>query len=172
MFDLLDKPLHWIPVKWPSLKAPDDADNLSAPGENEVELRVEILNREEVIWRFPGMFGDERKPMGKPPSGCASKDEPEKWAPTPDEVETFLRVVQDWRKISAKGRRVELNPENARLLLQSPMFGPSFASAYLMAIGGQAEIREKNSPGSPDDGRAESEPSAEPSSAKTANGSE
>jgi hypothetical protein len=172
LFDLLDRPLHWIPVKWPALIAPKKEDDLSLPGEHEVELRVELLDREEAIWRFPAMFGEDRKPRGTPPEGCADPNDPQKWGPTPETLDSFKRIVHDWRKISAKGRRVEINDENISRLFASPMFEMGFMTAYLIALGGQAETREKNLQPSPDDGRGDTENEPTTSSSGTATVSE
>jgi hypothetical protein len=160
LFDLLDKPLHWISVKWPALLAPEDDSNLSQPGEHEVELRVELVDREEAIWRLPALFGEDDKPRGKPPEICASKDNPEEWGPSPTSFDTFKRVVHSWRKISAKGRKVEMTDDNIRLLLSAPMFEAAFAIAYVSALGGRTQVREGNSGGSASGGREEPEKSA------------
>lgn len=173
MFDLLDKPLHWVTIKWPSLVAPEKQDDLSEAGENEVELRVELLDRDEAGWRFPGLFGDDFEFENPPPTEYADKDDPSKWGPTPTGVESFLRIVKDWRKIKAAGKTVEFNEKNARLLLQSAMFPAAFSIQYVLALGGRGQEREKNSDGSPSVGRADENTEATPetNSRKTATAS-
>ncbi len=139
MFDLLDRPLHWIPVKWPILKPPVEEGDISTPGEAEVELQVEIVDRAEVMALFPNFFAD---------------DEVDKVKPDPErELEIFNRLVRDWRKIKSSGKVVEMNDANVKLLLSVPMFGAAFANAYLTAIGGSVAIREGNSDASGPDGR-------------------
>lgn len=148
MFDLLDRPLHWIPVKWPSLKPSGDGEGLSVSGENEVELKIEIVSREEAMRLFPAAF-----------------DMPVDEAPDPDrELNTFKRLVVDWRKISSGGKRVEMSDEHIRALLSVPMFGPAFAQSYILALGGVSEIREGNSDASPRGGRAADGAEAKPNS--------
>lgn len=169
MFDLLDRPLHWITVKWAALLPPEEEGGLSVPGHHEVELRVELLDRTEFAWRFaiiPEDFEDEIPPQ------CADPDDPTKWGPAPSTLDSFLRIVKDWRKISAAGKTVELNEANARILLASPGFVSGFGETYTRAMGGIAEIREKNSDGSPTDGRATAEPKTNGRSKKTASDSD
>jgi len=158
MFDLLDRPLHWIEVSWPALIAPEDENQLSEPGKHSVELRVEIIDRDEAQFLFPALFPEddekraelEEKFIGNEPYN----------GKRPDSLGTFKRVVKSWRKIKSNGRRVEMTDANINLLLSAPMFEASFATSYVLALGGRAEIREKNSPGSPSDGReaGESQP--------------
>ncbi|MBA3668430.1 MAG: hypothetical protein H0W65_12050 [Sphingomonas sp.] len=136
MFDLLDRPLHWITIKWPGLRQGENESELSQPADHEVELRVELLDREEVKRFFPAAF-----------------DLPDKDAP--GELEIFKRVVKEWRKVVSNGRPVTMNDENMGLLLKAPMFGAAFTERYLSALGGRVEIREKNSQGSPSNGRAD-----------------
>ncbi|MBA2718523.1 MAG: hypothetical protein H0U52_04640 [Chloroflexi bacterium] len=135
MFDLLDRPLHWITVKWPGLAQGENESELSQPAEHKVELRVELLDREEVQRYFPAAFD--------------LPDDP------PAELETFKRVVKEWRKVVSGGRAVPMNDENIAILLKAPMLGAAFTEAYLKAIGGRVEVREKNSQGSPSNGRAD-----------------
>lgn len=135
MFDLLDRPLHWITVKWPGLAQGEDESALSQRTDHEVELRVELLDREEVKTFFPAAF-----------------DLPDDGAP--GELEIFKRVTKEWRKVVAKGRPVTMDDANMALLLKAPMFGAAFTESYLKAMGGRVEIREKNSQGSPGIGPA------------------
>src|SRR5215213_11233961 len=134
MFDLLDRPLHWIPVRWKSLLTSTKKSGLSTAGEHEIELQVELVDRDEARKMFPVLFGDEET---EPPEG----------------FDVFKRVVKDWRKIKAGGKAVELSDENIRALLNVPCFEAGFAIAYVTALAGQAEVREGNSSGSPSGGR-------------------
>lgn len=163
MFDLLDRPLHWIAVSWPALVS-KNAAKLAEPGEHEVELRVELIDREEAIWRFPAFFDlgtlqDERRA------------EIEKRGPPPDSFDTFKRVASDWRKIQSNGQKVEMNDDNIRLLLAAPMFEAAFAVAYISALGGRAMVREGNSAASPSGGRGAKKRAATNSSPEIASGS-
>lgn len=135
MFDLVDRPLHWITVKWPGIAQGDDESADSVPTMHEVGLRVEILDRDEVQAVFPGAFGLETE--------------------APPEAESFKRIVKEWRKVVAKGRPVPMNDDNVALMLKVPMFASAFTAAYLSAMGGVVEIREGNSPASPPGGRAD-----------------
>lgn len=136
MFDLTDRPLHWIVVKWPGLSQDDTDDRLtSQPVEHAIELRVEIVDRAEAKDLFPAVFD-----IG---------------LPQPEEIVVFKRVVKDWRKVVSKGVPVKMTEANIRKLLEVPMFGASFTAAYISALGGRVEIREKNSGGSPSNGQAD-----------------
>lgn len=146
MFDILDRPLHWIPVKWPGLAQGDSEDALSKPTEHEIELRVELVDREEIQTLFPALFGKDTAP--------------------PTDMELFKRVVKGWRKIKANGRVPDFSDENIALLLKAPLFAPNFSTAYLDAMGGQTAIREGNSGGLPSGGQADA-----PNTATTTNSS-
>lgn len=135
MFDLTDRPLHWISVKWPGLAQDDDANLTSQPTEHEVELRVELVDREEAKDLFPAVFDlDDRQ--------------------QPEEMVVFKRIVKDWRKVVARGAVVKMTEANIGKMLRVPMFGAAFTNAYIAALGGRVEVREKNSNGSPSNGRA------------------
>ncbi len=135
MFDLTDRPLHWIPVKWPGLAQDADESLTSQPVEHEIELRVELLDKEEAKDFFPAVFDLADRPI-------------------PEEADVFKRVVKAWRKVASAGRPVPMTDENIAVLLRVPMFGAAFTGAYISALGGQVEVREKNLKGSPSSGRA------------------
>lgn len=165
MFDLLDRPLHWIGVKWPALVT-QKKDKRAEPGEHEIELRVQLIDREEVIWRFPSLFplDDVESEMRK---GVEAR------GPSPSAFDTFKSLVSDWRKLKADGRKPELNDANIKLLLAVPMFEAAFAIAYLSAVGGRVQAREGNSAASPSGGRGDTDQAApETSSSATANDSD
>jgi len=160
LFDILDRPLHWITVKWPGLSQQGGDENaLSVPVEHEVELRVELVDRDEVQDIFPKMFrGEDATVMD--PTVLAKADEliaadPSLARDSAIEIAAFLRITKGWRKIKAGGRVPEFNVENVRLLLKVPMFGPAFTGAYVAALGGKAAIREGNLSDSPANGPAD-----------------
>jgi len=129
MFDLLDRPLLWISVKWPGLK-PGGADGtgLAEAVENEIEVRVELKEADEL----ETIFADGR-------DGC----------------DVLREVVSDWRRIKSGGQPLPFTPENAKLLMQrQPAFFTAFHVAYLGAIMGRVETREGNSDALPADGQA------------------
>jgi hypothetical protein len=135
-FDILAAPLHWIPVRFPVLrKVEGDDEAVSVMAEEEIEVRVELVDRDEAAELFPKMFDKDQEPrLG--------------------EIALFLRLVKAWRKIKAGGNPFPLNEENVARLLKVPMFGASFANAYIGALGGRIAIREGNSDGLPSGGQA------------------
>lgn len=154
MFDLTDRPLHWITVKWPGLAQDEGGESLlSSPTEHEIELRVELVDRDVAKDLFPNVFDEDR--------------------PQPEEVTVFKRTVKDWRKIVSGGRPVKFTEANIKRLLEVPMFGAAYVAAYIQALGGRVEIREKNSQGSPSNGRAaDPEQTTKTPSQKTVDASE
>ena len=177
MFDLLDRPLHWILVKWPGLIPPKEDENaVSTPGFFEIDLRVDLLDREEAIWRFPALFGLDDEDPDADRSGNAWKSllaYREEHGPTPDLFESFKHIVHDWRGVNASGRRVKIDDDNIRKLLAAPMFEGAFKQAYILALGGMVEEREKNSEGSPKGGPEEDADGRQPTkgSSRSAKGS-
>lgn len=137
MFDLTERPLHWITVEWPGLSQDEaDADGLSVPTKHMVELRVELVDREELKDLFPAIFA--------PDENRASLEE----------VVIFKRVVKAWRKIVSGGVPVKFSEPNIKKLLSVPMFAGAFTGAYVTAVAGMVETREKNSQTPPSSGRA------------------
>jgi hypothetical protein len=129
-FDLLDRPLVWVPVRWPGLKpGPDDA--IGVPVEHEIEALVELLDIEEIQ---------------------ASVDD-QSLVTNADKAKAFLR---GWRKVVAKGVPVPFDDANLAKMFAVPGFRQGLETAYLRALVGKVETREGNSAGSPVDGRAES----------------
>jgi hypothetical protein len=149
MFDLVDRPLVWIPVKWEAV-APGPDDGLAVTVEVEVHILVELIDRKE----FKRLF--------------LSEDD----APESDIIE---RVVRNWRKVTERGAAVPYSPEKMAVLLEAPGFAKAFGDSYVAAMAGRGETREKNSESSPNNGRAEgtqseAQPTTTPSTA-SANGS-
>lgn len=131
MFDLVDRPRLWISVKWPGL-APGPDDGLAVEVEHEIEVEVDLVDREEIIALFPA----------------------EKTLSPDEEIATFKRLVSGWRKFKIAGQTAEFSDANIRKLLSVPMFSTGFELAYMKAWQGKGEAREKNSPRSPGNGRA------------------
>lgn len=131
-FDLLDRPLVWIPVTWPGLAPSDVEGEVAKVVEHRVDIQVEILPRDELERMFY-------------PKGDA---EPV------DDFDAFKRIAQGWRKLVAHGRPVEFTDDNIRLLLNVSGFPTALQTHYLKACAGKVETREGNSDASPSDGRA------------------
>lgn len=145
MFDIADKALVWIPVRWPGLKA--NEDELAEPVENEIDVLAEIVDRDKLRVIFPG---GEDPNEGDP----AAQREAEK--------EKFLALVHDWRKLKNGGSPLPFTPDNVDKLLAVPMFATGFERSYIAAWTGQVEYREKNSESSSSGGRAEKLAGAKP----------
>jgi len=134
MFDVLDRPLLWIPVRWPGLK-PSGPDGLGVAEavENEIEILVELKDADGV------------KLLTDP-------DEEE--AKTP-KIDAFMSFATDWRKIKSGGTPLPFSRENADLLIKRQLpFFDAFRLAYINAMLGRVETREGNSDASPQDGPA------------------
>jgi hypothetical protein len=132
MFDVLDRPLLWIPVRWPGLKPGGDGTGLAEAVENEIEVCVELKEKDDV------------KPLFDPEEGEAL-----------EKLDAFMTFATGWRKIIAGGQQLEFSRENADLLIRSQLpFFDAFTFAYLEACLGRVEIREGNSDASPAGGRA------------------
>lgn len=130
MFDLADKRLVWIPVRWKGVKA--NGDGMAANTTHEIECQVELVDRE----RMDEIFGTAAKPS------------------TLSELEKFKAVVHDWRKVKAGKVSAPMTDENITAMLRVPMFAAGFDHSYLDAWTGQIEEREKNSDDSSDAGQA------------------
>jgi len=147
MYDLLDRPLVFIPVEWPGLIATEDGGAISTT--HRVEIQVEILDRDEfTAWAAKGLLT------------------PEGDARVAHELEVFREVAKGWRKIKSAGRTPEFSDDNILALLRKPGFVSAFGPAYLKAFAGQVEVRTGNSAGSPEHGPA-GEPTDETSKAET-----
>jgi len=133
MFDLLDRPLVFIPVKWPGLKQGPDGGAVST--EHVVEIQVEILDQTAVnAWLA---------------TGAVTHDDPE--AQAKHEIETFRVVAKNWRGLR---NAPVFDDDNIRRLLVWPGFADAFGNAYLNAWNAKVETREGNSAGSPANGPA------------------
>jgi hypothetical protein len=146
MFDVLDRPLLWIPVRWSSLRpGGEDPDALAVPVEHEIEVRIEIKDTPDLA------------PLATPEPGKEMQ-----------RLDALMTYATDWRKVVSGGKPFPFNRENADAFLRAaPAFFDRFHVAYLMAVVGRVETREGNSDASPSDGRAgeaESGTTAKPSS--------
>lgn len=142
-FDLLDRPLVFIPVRWSGLKPADDGT--AEVVEHLVEIQVDILDKDEIAeWL-------------KLSNGTVDEDKQREHA-----LNVFRTVAKGWRKIKAKGRAVEFDDENIYRLLRWPGFDTAFSTAYWEAWQGRTETREKNSASSPADGRADESSASAP----------
>jgi len=138
-FDLLDKPLIYIPVKWPGLKANDNGDAVAV--EHTVDVQIELLDVDPLNdWiAAGGMLADDA-------DAAARADHARS---------TFKAVAKEWRGVVANGKRLPFTDANIDKLLQVPGFADAFGNAYLKAWSGKAELREGNSAGSPANGPAD-----------------
>lgn len=147
MFDLLDRPLVWIPVKWPGLIQKEESAVAEAV-EHEVEIQVEILDRDEMeSWGERGSKGPVI-PEGTAPEAAKALQ-------AADGLAIFKEVAKAWRKIGAGGKSLAFNDENIAKLLRVQGFGAAFGQAYVDAWNGRIATRSGNSEGSPKPGRAD-----------------
>jgi hypothetical protein len=127
-YDIAEKRLVWIPVRWPGVQAPDGNGALAENVTHEIECQVELVDEEEVKAVFGGDLSD---------------------------LEKFKRVVHDWRGVRMDRTSAPMTDGNISRILAVPMFKKGLEVSYLEAWSGQLRTREKNSESSSDDGRAE-----------------
>jgi hypothetical protein len=177
-FDLLAKPLVYMPVKWQGLGADNNGDAIVV--DHEVTIQVELLTREQLEeWSAAAnldKFATERAELndrisaairlsnegGDGASALLAELTIEqnelnrrgREANRERDVVTFTTVAHGWKGVLAQGSPVPFNPENARKLLAWPGFGEAFAPAYRDAVQGKLAVREGNSEGSPANGPA------------------
>lgn len=140
MFDLLEKPLVWISVKFPGLAQEAEGEGTATLVEHRIELCVEIVPRDE----FRALFLNNLEAKGEPAA----------------EIDVFKRVVSGWRKIVADRKPVPFTDDNIVRLLNVPGFATAFGTAYLQAWQGQVETREGNSDSLPAGGQADAQAGA------------
>ena len=143
MFDLAERPLVWIAVKWSILKPSEEADKTAVEHEVSVELEVEVKDRDELIVIAGDMFGlteGEEKPK------VADKRTPLELAAAAreKEVDQFLLIVSNWRKLADGGKPVAFDRANVKRILAIPGFTNGFQTAYFLACAGKTEAREGN----------------------------
>lgn len=140
LFDLSDRPMAWIEVAWPGIVAGEE-DGFAQEIEHKIELFVEIVERDELKRLFPRLMGDNE-------------------APLVSEIDIVMRLASDWRqagskrKILDKGKEVPFTKKHVEKLIKKPMFGPSFTTCYMAAVGGKVRVREGNSGGLQSGGQA------------------
>lgn len=150
MFDLSDRPLVWIPVKWAALKPGTGTKKLATEGEHLIEVEVELLERDDVVKVFNDYMSDELVALAERNSDEAETRGDEIAAKLEGltgrtlEVNRFLSLVRSWRKVVDQGQAVELNEKNVRKLMQSPGFATAFEAAYLAGIAGKLKTRSGN----------------------------
>lgn len=141
MFDLAERPLVWIPVKWGMLKPSEETDKTAVEHEVSIEIEVEVKDRDELIALTGEMFGlsgsdkpdDSKKTQAEIIAEARNK-----------EIEQFLALVNNWRKFNDGGKPVKFDAENVKRLLAVPGFLTGFQTAYLNACAGKSETREGN----------------------------
>lgn len=133
MFDILDRPFLWIPVRWPSLRPGGaNGEGVAEAVEIGIELQVELLDADAV------------KPLVDPEDGEQL-----------DKVDAFLLVVKDWRRIVSGGQPLPFAKPAAQALIKKELpFFDAFRVAYVQACLGRVETRAGNSESSPGNGRA------------------
>lgn len=147
-FDLLDKPLVYIPVKWSGVREGPNGEAVAT--EHSVEVQVEILDRVELV----AWIGE---------SAVDTSDGVDEAAVAhilAKELGSFKRVAQGWRGVKAGNKTAPFTDENIERIIRAPGFTDAFGEAYMAAWRGQVATREGNSGGSAEHGQA-----AEPSDA-------
>lgn len=126
MFTVTKEPLSWIDVEWPGL----DADGFSTT--NSIRMKVAFLPTTEM----QNLFGNEGQE---------------------ETADLVKRVGRDWGNIQGEGGvAFPFTPDNVDTLVEHvPNFARGFQASYVQAWLGQGKEREKNSAGSPVDGRAD-----------------
>lgn len=133
MFDLAEKRLVWIPVKWNGVKAGTDPDAIAENVVHEIQAQVELVDSDEL----KKILGEESKL---------------------ENLERFKRLVHNWRGVKMGKADAPMTDENIQIMLRVPMFPVGFETSYLKAWGGLLEERTKNSNASSDAGQADEAP--------------
>lgn len=141
MFDLAEKRLAWIPIKWNGLRP--GPDGVAEPCDFEIQVLAEILDADDLLATF-GTPSDDHDEKQK-----ALVEQAQKLT----NLERFKRVVSDWRNIIIHGKPAEFTDENIEKLLAKAMFGVGFDTSYLKAWSGHPELALKNSEGSSSSGQ-------------------
>ncbi len=141
MFDLTDRPLVCVPVKWQVLRPSEKEGETAVEHEVSIEIEVEIKDRDELVELTSEMFGlsaEKAKEIEDlPPEEIVERSRKL-------EVEQFMSIVRNWRKFKAGGKPVDFTPENVRKLLSVPGFLTAFQTAYFNACAGKVETRKGN----------------------------
>jgi hypothetical protein len=135
-YELLDRPLLWIPVAWAGLVAGEN-DGIAQPVEHEIEVLVELVDKEQV-----------RSVFGLAEDGRTVAEER-------DEFVVVKTLCSGWRRITYRGSTLPFTDDNLRRVVYLPNFMGAFTLAYMSAVGGRVATRLGNSEGSQSGGRAD-----------------
>lgn len=137
MYTIVKEPVVWIDVEWNSLDVggPEEA---SVQVERAIRMKVVLLPRSEMLKSLPEVLGG---------SGEEVKDV----------KELCLDVVRDWAGVVDEDKRPLAFDKDllAAIVENEPGFTTGFELSYITAFNGRGKVREKNSGGSPSNGRAE-----------------
>ncbi len=142
MFDLSAKPVVWIPIYWPGLVPGDGEGEVAKMVEHRIDVQVEILDRDELETNFVFRANDDGHLIDD--NDKVRTDAEGKPLTPPSDYDAFKRVARDWRRVQNAGTSVPFTDDNIRLILKLPNFPTAFGAAYLKAVAGKVEIREKN----------------------------
>jgi hypothetical protein len=141
MFDLADRPLVWIPVKWTVLRPGEGDKEEAVETEVSIKIEVELKDRDDIAELSVKMFGLD--PEEKPEASIADQLKDAKKG-REKEVELFMQLVTNWKGVKKSGVDVDFNAENVRAMLGVPGFWGAFQSAYMSACVGKRETRKGN----------------------------
>lgn len=143
MFVVTKEPVAWMRVEWTSL---DEAGDQVA---NSFRMKVALVPLERFE-RFMISFAGGQA-IAAVQDSLALGDRP----PLEGPVAFIKDVALDWDEIVGPDKRpFAFTPDNLDLVAQFPGFLNGWQLSYTRAWYGQTGEREKNSPGSPGDGRA------------------
>ena len=138
MYQLVKEPVAWIDIDWTGLETggPEEA---SVQVDRSLRMKVRFLPRSELIEMLDG---NVTKPLD----------------------ELARDVCRDWAGVVDEDKRpIPFSAEMLASIMENEGgFATGFEISYLKAAMGQGKVREKNSPGSPDDGRADAKPAKKP----------
>ncbi len=130
MYQLVKEPVAWIDVDWTGLETggPEEA---SVQADRTLRMKVRFLPRSELIEMLEG---NVTKPLD----------------------ELAREVCRDWSGVVDEDKRpIPFSAEILDSIMENEGgFATGFEISYLKAAMGQGKVREKNSEGSPNDGRA------------------
>lgn len=138
MFDLSDRPLVWVPVKWSVLRPGRGAKATAIPTDVTIKVEVELLDREQLAEFYPEIVGESLPVV---------EDETPQEARTRHmdaEVSRFMRVVNAWSGVKNGTADVELSEDVVRQMMLRPGFSIAFDKAFIAACAGKLETRRGN----------------------------
>jgi hypothetical protein len=145
MFDLAEKRLVWIPVRWPGLK-PGKGEGPAEETTHEILCQVDLVDRDQLRGLFAFADTDDKT------KGSVVE------VPPADELAKFRALCTDWKGVKTGTKSAPMTDENILKMLEVPNFAAGFQTSYLTAWQGRLEEREKNSSSSSSGGRAEDQP--------------